>query len=47
MNHLERMELLGIAAGRVGEPIQSYGFTPCEIEQDLVSSFLSEVMKHE
>lgn len=46
MGLLERMELLGLAAGRVREPIQAYGFTSDEIEGGLVPSFLSEVLKN-
>ncbi len=47
MNLLERMEILGIASGRIGEPVQSYGFTPDEVESGLIPPFLSEVLKFE
>jgi len=33
MNLRERLEILGIAAGRVFEPIEALGYTPKEIEQ--------------
>ncbi|MBI2832534.1 MAG: nucleotidyltransferase domain-containing protein [Chloroflexi bacterium] len=44
---LERMELLGLAAGRLKEPIQAYGFTPEEIESGALPPFLKEVLEHE
>jgi uncharacterized protein len=47
MNFLGRMELLGVAAGRIEEPIQSYGFTPEELDGNLMPPFLSEILKHE
>lgn len=47
MNLLERMETLGVAAGRVGEPIESYGFTPEEIESRSMPLFLSDVLDRE
>jgi predicted nucleotidyltransferase len=47
LSMLSRMETLGIAAGRVGAPIQSFGFTPEEIERDSVPPFLSEILKQE
>ena len=33
MNLRERLEILGIAAGRVFEPIEALGYTPKEIKQ--------------
>ena len=33
MNLRERLEILGIAAGKVFEPIEALGYTPKEIEQ--------------
>lgn len=47
MNLLERMENLGIASGRVGEPIQSFGFTPTEVENGSIPPFLIDVLKNE
>ena len=43
----ERLELLGMAAARVLEPIQAYGFTPQEIEQHALAPFWSDVLEHE
>ena len=47
MKLLERMETLGIASGRIGEPVQSYGFTPEEIENNSLPIFLNEILKNE
>lgn len=47
MGLLARMELLGLAAGSLREPIQAYGFTPEEIETNLVPSILKDVLQHE
>jgi len=33
MNIRERLEILGVAAGRVFEPIEALGYTPKEIKQ--------------
>ncbi|MBU4047277.1 nucleotidyltransferase domain-containing protein [bacterium] len=33
MNLRERLEILGVAAGRVFEPIEALGYTPKEIKQ--------------
>jgi hypothetical protein len=33
MNVRERLEILGVAAGRVFEPIEALGYTPKEIKQ--------------
>lgn len=43
----ERLELLGLAAGRIMEPIQSYGVTPEEIKQQKLSSFWSNILENE
>ena len=44
---LERMELSGLASGRIMAPVQAYGFTPEEIERGEVPPFLSEVLERE
>lgn len=43
MNLRERLELLGIAAGRVFEPIEALGYTEKEIEADKKGTFLEEI----
>jgi predicted nucleotidyltransferase len=43
----ERLELLGLAAGRIMEPIQSYGVTPEEIKQQKLSSFWNNILENE
>lgn len=45
MNLLQRLEVLGVAAARILEPVQARGYTPAEFEagDDL---FLQEVLKH-
>jgi predicted nucleotidyltransferase len=43
----ERLEVLGLAAGRIMEPIQSYGITPEEITQQKLSSFWSNILENE
>ncbi len=45
MNLLERLELLGIAAGRVFEPIEALGYTPEEIESNRKETFLEEIFE--
>ena len=47
LNTRERLELLGIAAARVLEPIQAYGLTPKEIEQQALTPFWFEILTHE
>jgi hypothetical protein len=46
-NHRERLELLGIAAARILEPIQAQGFTPTEIKLKKVTPFWEQVMKEQ
>ncbi|MCL4491309.1 MAG: nucleotidyltransferase domain-containing protein [Nitrospirae bacterium] len=41
MNLRERLELLGLAAGRVFEPIEAIGYTPDELR----GTFLEEALK--
>ena len=44
MNLRERLEILGIAAARIMEPIEAYGCTPQEIEQKEKTDFLEEAL---
>jgi uncharacterized protein len=46
-NHRERLELLGIAAARILEPVQAQGFTPSEIKQKRIMPFWEQVMKEQ
>ena len=43
MNLRERLELLGVAAGRVFEPIAALGYTPEEIEEK-EGTFIEEIL---
>ncbi len=45
-NVRERLELLGVAAVRIMEPIQAYGFTPEEMLSGEKSSFLKEILEY-
>lgn len=45
MNLRERLEILGIAAARIMEPVEAKGYTPEEIEMIPQTSFLREVLK--
>lgn len=47
LNLRERLELLGMAATRVLEPIQAYGLTPEEIEHRSLTPFWSAILAHE
>lgn len=42
-----RLELLGVMAARILEPIQSQGFTPNEIEQREISPFWQHILDNE
>ena len=44
MNLRERLEILGIAAARILEPIEALGYTSKEFEEAEKSSFLDEVL---
>lgn len=46
-NHRQRLELLGIAAARILEPIQAQGFTPREIKEKQIMPFWEHVMKEQ
>src|SRR5438034_944856 len=43
-NERERLEMLGIAAGRIMEPIEAQGFTPDEIANHELTSFWEYVL---
>ncbi|HHT9135260.1 MAG TPA: hypothetical protein ACFYD2_10190, partial [Candidatus Avalokitesvara rifleensis] len=45
-NLRERLELLGLAAGRVFEPIEALGYTKEEAEEREEGSFLKEAISH-
>ncbi|WP_299029315.1 nucleotidyltransferase domain-containing protein [uncultured Thermanaerothrix sp.] len=40
----ERLEILGVAAARILEPIQAQGFTPYEIEQAQIPLFWRQIL---
>lgn len=44
-NHRQRLELLGVAAARILEPVQAQGFTPSEIKSKKVAPFWQQVIK--
>ncbi|MDQ3004939.1 MAG: nucleotidyltransferase domain-containing protein [Chloroflexota bacterium] len=46
-SHRERLELLGIAAARILEPVQAQGFTPAEIKGNQVMPFWEQVIKEQ
>jgi len=46
-NQRQRLELLGIAAARILEPIQAQGFTPSEIRQKQLMPFWEQVLKEQ
>lgn len=46
MNLRERLEILGIAAARIMQPIQSKGYTPDEIESKDKNQFLQEALEN-
>lgn len=43
-NLRERLEILGLAAGRVFEPIEAMGYTEKEIESKAAGSYLDEIV---
>ncbi len=45
MNLRERLELLGIAAGRILEPIEALGYTQEELESRKNETFLEAILK--
>jgi uncharacterized protein len=46
-SYRQRLELLGIAAARILEPVQAQGFTPAEIKGDQVMPFWEQVIKEQ
>lgn len=44
-NLRERLEVLGLAAGRVFEPIEALGYTPKEVRSERKESFLGTILK--
>ncbi len=46
-NHRERLEILGIAAARILEPIQARGVTPEEIANHELSPLWEQVLEEE
>ena len=44
LNLRERLEILGLAAGRILEPIEALGYTSEEIELEEKESFLGEIL---
>jgi hypothetical protein len=46
-NHRQRLELLGIAAARILEPVQAQGFTPSEIKEKRITPFWEQVMNEQ
>ena len=45
MNLRKRLEILGIAAARIMEPVEAKGYTPEEIKRIPQGSFLEEILK--
>ena len=45
MNIRERLEILGIAAGRLMKPIEALGYTSQEINNSLQGSFIKEILR--
>ena len=43
----QRLELLGVAAARILEPVQAQGFTPTEIRRKQLTPFWEHVMKEQ
>ena len=43
-NQRQRLELLGVAAARILEPVQAQGFTPGEIKSKKVAPFWEQIM---
>ena len=46
-NRRERLELLGIVAARLMEPIQAQGWTPQEVATQQISPFWQEILERE
>lgn len=46
-NERERLEMLGVAAARILEPIQARGATPEEVAKHQLPSFLEQVLQEQ
>jgi uncharacterized protein len=46
-NERERLEMLGVAAARILEPVQARGTTPEEMTTHRISPFLEQVLKEQ
>ena len=46
-NHRQRLELLGVAAARILEPVQAQGFTPSEIRKKQITPFWEQVIREQ
>ena len=46
-NERERLEMLGVAAARILEPIQARGATPDEVANHQLSPFLEQVLQEQ
>lgn len=46
-NQRQRLELLGIAAARILEPVQAQGFTPSEIKRKQITPFWEQVINEQ
>ena len=44
-NQRERLEMLGVAAARILEPVQANGFTPQEIETRQIMPFWEHILR--
>lgn len=47
LNMRERLELLGVAAGRIMEPVEAFGLTPEEVKQQTLDAFYANILEHE
>ena len=47
LGFIERLRVLGRAAGRILEPIEARGFTPQEVEERRMSSFWRHILDEE
>lgn len=47
LSQRERLELLGIAAARILEPVQAQGFTPAEISSSTLTPFWEHIIKEQ
>jgi len=42
----QRLEILGVAAARILEPVQAQGFTPAEIERGTLLPFWDQIIRY-